>query len=265
MVRLPVRFCRLGLLWLLVMQFPAAAAAGEAHVVAASSLRTVLPELLTVFTARSGHQVTVSYGSSGRFARQIERGAPYQLFLSADAAYIDRLHRAGLTADGGATYAAGRLALFASHRLGDASGVALEALPRLVAEGRLTHFAIAHPDHAPYGTAARAALTEAGVWDALVPRLVVGENAAQTVRFLQTGSAEAGLVPLPLVITGQLAAAGSYRPLEALRLPRIEHRMVLLGRSGDVGEAARALYDFLRSLPAQAILERYGFGRAVEG
>jgi len=261
---MPYRARRL-LLGLLLSGVMSAVTAGEAHVAAASSLRTAMPDLIALFSAEREHRITVSYGASGLFARQIERGAPYQLFLSADSAYVVRLQRAGLTADSGAVYALGRLALYASPTLGDAATLALEELPGLAGKRRLTRFAIASPNHAPYGMAARAVLSEAGAWSALQPYLAVGENAAQTVRFLQTGNAEAGLVPMSLLMAGPLASIGSYRPLAASSQPRIEHRMVLIGPAGSVPTAARELFDFLRTPAAQLILERHGFGRAGEG
>ena len=171
---------------------PALAAAPDAAplVAAAADLRFALDEIAADFKRATGHDVRIVYGSSGNFRRQIAEGAPFELFLSADEAYVLALAREGFMVDDGVAYAIGRLALVVPAGSPLKLDGELADLAAAVADGRVRRFAIANPEHAPYGRAAREALQKAGAWDAIQGRLVLGENvgAGGAVRGLRLGA-----------------------------------------------------------------------------
>jgi molybdate transport system substrate-binding protein len=237
-------------------------AAPPVRVAAASSLSFALPEIVNAFRAQGGDEIEISYGSSGLFARQIARGAPFDLFLSANEAYVDQLARAGLTRDEGTVYAVGRLVLFVPSGSTITPETPLAELPRLHAQGVLRRLAVAHPEHAPYGIAARQALEQSGAWTGLKNTLVIGESVAQTARFVTTGAADAGLLAHALALQPQVAGHGRFALVpEALHVP-LRQRMVLLNRANT---AAAAFYAFLREPGAREILVRHGFYTAQGG
>lgn len=235
-----------------------AARAEPAAVAAAADLRFALGDLAERFRHDTGHSVKLSFGSSGTFTQQIERGAPFELFLSADEGFVFRLADAGLTVDRGTLYAIGRLVLFAPHGSPlDVDGE-LRGLRTALADGSVRRFAIANPEHAPYGRAARAALRHAGLWEAIEPRLVLGENASQAMQFAASGSSQGGIVPLSLSTADEVGKLGRFAPIPAewhVGEP-LRQRMVLLKAPG---EAARAFYAYLQTPAARETLIRYGF------
>jgi molybdate transport system substrate-binding protein len=233
-----------------------AGAQRPATVAAASDLRFALDEVIIAFERETSLRVRVTYGSSGDIARQIEQGAPFDLFLSADESYVARLAAKGLTVDGGVLYGIGRLVAFAPAGSPVQVDEALADLGRAAGDGRLRRLAIANPEHAPYGRAAREVLESLGLWSAVERKLVFGENVSQAAQFAASGSAEAGLFALSLAISPGLAGKGRYVVLpDKLHRP-LRQRMVLLKR-GSPG--AGRLYDFLQQPAARAILKRYGF------
>jgi len=248
-----VRFCLLFIAFVLPMTGVTAA---EVRVAAASSLQFSLPEIIAGYEIASGDRVRVSYGSSGLLSRQISRGAPFDLFLSANEGYVEILVRAGLTRDEGAVYAVGRLVLFIPHGSPLDPGIALERLPGEVTAGHLKHFALAHPDHAPYGIAAREALERSGAWVGIVPARVIGESVTQAARFLISGGADAGLIAHSLVLQPQVGKHGRYRLIDEELYSPLRQRMVLM--RGSRPEAA-AFYDYLRGPEAGAVFARHGF------
>lgn len=225
-------------------------------VAAAADLNAALTELAGTFTAATNQRVDLVFGSSGTLTRQIRDGAPFELFLSADEAFVDTLTQAGLTRDGGALYAVGRLALFAptGSPLDPAGGLA--ALRRLLDAGGVGRFAIANPEHAPYGRAAEAALRKHGLWTAMQPHLVLGENVAQAAQFATTGNAVGGLIAYSLAVAPGLSGRGRYALIPETDHPPLRQRMVLLKRAGPT---ATRFYDYLQQPAARAVLERYGF------
>ena len=238
-----------------------ARASGEATLVAAAaSLRHVLPELARAWAEAGGATPAMSFGSSGNLYRLIVQGAPFELFLSADEEQALKLVRAGRTDGDGIVYAVGRLALLVPGHSRIALDASLEDLRRAVDDGRLRRFAIANPEHAPYGRAAREALVEAGLWPRLGDRLLLAENAAQAVQFALTHGADGGLVPYALALGGGVAPKARHVLLDAAMHRPIAHRMVLLGRTG--GDA-HALFRFLAGPKARAIFERFGFTAPV--
>jgi molybdate transport system substrate-binding protein len=231
-------------------------AADVPNVAAASDLQFALPEIAAAFRRDTGHDVRVAFGSSGNFRRQIADGAPFELFLSADAGYADALFREGRTVDAGAVYAIGRLALVVPQDSPIALDPALRGVAAALADGTLARFAIANPAHAPYGRAAREALMQAGLWTALEPHLVLGENVSQAAQFATSGAAQGGIVAYSLTrAPGIRARARSIVLPATLHAPLIQ-RMVLMRNAGGT---ARLFYGYLQQPAARAILARYGF------
>lgn len=225
-------------------------------VAAASDLSFALSAIAARFTADTGDRVELVFGSSGTLTRQILDGAPFELFLSADEAFVTRLHAAGLTADDGTLYAVGRLALFAptGSPLDPEEGLA--GLGRLLDSGRVSRFAIANPEVAPYGRAAEAALRTHGLWDRIRPRLVIGENVAQAAQFATTGNAVGGLIAHSLALAPAMSDRGTFSLVADTDHPPLRQRMVRLKRAGAI---ATRFYDYLRSPDARGVLEAYGF------
>lgn len=236
---------------------PDTARAGAPPIAAAASdLQFALAEAARAFREETGAEVKLSFGSSGNFARQIRQGAPYGLYLSADEDYVLALARDGLLRDEGALYAVGRIALVVPRgsplapdgTLGDL-GAALEA-------GRVNRFAIANPEHAPYGARAREALEHAGLWDAVRDRLVFGENVSQAAQFAASGSASGGIVAYSLALTPQMEERAAHALIPADWHKPLRQRMALLK---DAGPEAERFYNWLQTPPAREILRRHGF------
>lgn len=232
-----------------------ARAAPAPVIAAAASLRFVLPELTRAFASDGGGPLRVTYGSSGTLAQQMRNGAPFALFLSADATYVKTLAEAGTVPDDGTVYAHGRLALLAPKG-GMAVDAALDGLAAALERGAIRRFAIATPDHAPYGQRAREALQHRGLWEALQPHLVFGENVAQAAQFAISGNAQGGLVAASLATAPAVAAQAVHALIpEAWHSP-LAQRMVLAAKAP---ETARAFHDFLLTPPARARFAAHGF------
>jgi molybdate transport system substrate-binding protein len=229
---------------------------GRVRVAAAADLNVALSEIITRFGASHATDVSVSYGSSGTFYAQILNRAPFDMFFSADLDYPRQLAAQGRTvADSEFTYAIGRLVLWApSSSPLDVEHQGLQALTA----ASVTHVAIANAAHAPYGRAAVAAMQAAGVYDRVQPKLVFGENVAQTLQFVQSGAADAGIVALSLVRAPGMKDKGRSFEIPVTTYPRMEQGGVILEGTTDVN-AARAFRAFVLSAEGRAILERYGF------
>ncbi len=228
----------------------------EPTIAAAADLNAALPEVAALFERATGKRVKLTFGSSGNFAQQIQNGAPFEVFLSADEGYIQKLAAAGKTEGDGALYATGRIGLFLPKGSSIKGDGELRDLAVAVKDGRLLKFAIANPEHAPYGRAAMEALQHAGLWEAIQPKLVMGENVAQATQFATSGSAQGGIIPLSLALTQQVKDAGTFLLIPADWHKPLRQRAVVLKGAGDTG---RAFYDFLQTPPARAVLKRYGF------
>lgn len=224
-------------------------------IAAASDLVYCLEELNTTFQhSRPMVDLKVSTGSSGNFFAQIQQGAPFDIFLSADMKYPKELIKAGLADSSRLTlYAIGYIVLW-SMRLDIEVARGLEILR----DENITKVAIANPAHAPYGRAAKAALEHFKLWDQIQPKLVLGENIAQTAQFIQTGNVDAGIVALSLVVSPKLKNAGRYYLIPEASFPRLEQGAVLTKR-GIKNPAAKHYLEFLRSAQAREIFNRYGF------
>jgi molybdate transport system substrate-binding protein len=225
-------------------------------IAAASDLRFALESIARDFTTQSGDRVELIFGSSGNLTRQLIDGAPFELFLSADEAFVDKLADAGLTRDRGVLYAVGRLVIFAPHGSPLAVDERLDGLRALLSKGGVGRFAIANPEHAPYGRAAAAALRTQGLWERLQPALVLGENITQAAQFAKTGNAVGGILAYSLVVAPPLSEQGTYALLPESLHPPLRQRMVLLKRTSATAER---FYQYLQQPAARDILRRYGF------
>ncbi|MEC4726243.1 molybdate ABC transporter substrate-binding protein [Shewanella sp. D64] len=226
-------------------------------IAAASNIKFALDELAKQFTQDTGSKVRLSYGSSGNFVAQIQHGAPFQIFMSADEKYIEQLAKSGVTVDDGVLYAVGRLAIVAPNNSSLKLDPELTGLKALIDSGELKRFAIANPDHAPYGERARGLLKQFGLWESITPKLIYGENVAQAAQFAVSGSTQGGIIALSLAIAPQFQKMGHYQALpESLHAP-IYQRMVLTNKAGPT---ARAFYQFLQTDSARQVFSEFGFG-----
>lgn len=225
-------------------------------IAAASDLSFAIEEIAARFRAETGMEVRLSMGSTGNFARQIREGAPFQMFMAADEAFVRDLHRDGFTRDDGVLYAEGRIVLKVPPGSPIAADGTLESLRAALAQGKVARFAIANPEHAPYGKRAEEALRHAGLWEAIQPHLVLGENVSQAAQFALSGNAEGGIIAYSLALAPEIAARGQYALIPADWHEPLRQRMVLLNGAGPVAEA---FYSYVQSPPARAIMERYGF------
>ena len=241
--------------------FPAAAAAvpDARHgplVAAASDLQFALEEVLAAFALESGVRARVTYGSSGNLSRQIAQGAPFEIFMSADESYVESLSSRGLTQGAGDLYGIGRIVLFVPEGSPLTPDPQLADLARRLRDGESGRIAIANPEHAPYGRAAAQALRSLGLWEAIEPRLVLGDNVAQAAQFASTGNTDGGIIAWSLALAPQMRERGRYALLPAALHESLSQRMVLLKGASP---AAGRLYAHLRSGASRAVFERYGF------
>ncbi|MEK8079362.1 molybdate ABC transporter substrate-binding protein [Pseudomonas sp. XK-1] len=241
---------------------PIMSLAETANVAAASNMQFALQEIAARYQKDSGHSLRLVFGSSGNLYRQISQGAPFQLFLSADEAYVQQLAAAGKTLDEGVLYGLGRIALMAPKGSSLTLGGELQGLTAALAEGQIKKFAIANPEHAPYGRAAEQALQHAGLWDALQGKLVLGENIAQAAQFATSGNAQGGMVAYSLALAPGVAERGEFVLIPSVWHQPLRQRMVLLkGASA----SAQAFYQYLQQPAARAIMTKYGFDMPEAG
>lgn len=232
-------------------------ARGDVPVVAAASdLQFAIEEIARAFTAESGMRVRLATGSTGNFARQIREGAPFQVFMAADETFVADLYRDGFTRDEGDLYAVGRIVMVVPHGSTLAADGNLDTLASALAAGQIGRFAIANPEHAPYGMRAREALQHKGLWDDLHPFLVLGENVSQAAQFALSGNAEGGMIAYSLALAPEVKRRGNYEMIPEDWHEPLRQRMVLLDGAGPVAEA---FYEYLRAPAAREIMERYGF------
>ena len=224
--------------------------AADTQVAVAANFMGPAREISAAFKAATGHNAILSFGASGQFYAQLARGAPYEVFLSADADRPKRAEQDGLGVPGSRfTYATGRLALYSkTPGLVDSRGAVL-------ASGRFSKLAIADPALAPYGVAAVQTLRKLGVYDGVRPKLVMGSSISQAYQFVETGAAEVGFVAYSQVID---QPGGSRWLVPAADHAPIEQQAILL-RTGQHNPASRAFLVFLKSSAAKAIVRRYGY------
>ncbi|HTA93102.1 MAG TPA: molybdate ABC transporter substrate-binding protein [Polyangiaceae bacterium] len=220
------------------------------RVAAAADLAHAFDEIRPAFTAQTPGEMTVTLGSTGLLARQLAQGAPFDLFLAANSAYVEQVVKAG-ACDGRTihSYARGRLVIWVKGSEGAALTLAS------LADARFKHIAIANPEHAPYGAAAREALTRAGVWSGVSARMVYGENVQQTLELAQTGNADVAVVGLSLVLG---VKSGSWSLVDESEYTPIDQALVVCNHGGNAVNA-RKLAEFLGAPTGRAILRKYGF------
>lgn len=226
-------------------------------VAAAADLRFAFEDVIAALNKRHPElEVKATYGSSGNFHAQISNGAPFDLYLSADTAYVESLQANGhVLKDSLFAYARGRIVLWAKQdsRL-DVKGLGMNALK----DASVKKLAIANPAHAPYGRAAREALQHAGLWEQYEPKLVLGENASQTATYTYQGVVDAGIVPLVLAEAKPMKGGGSYWLVPADMHKPLDQAGGIVAGSKQPREA-KLLADFILSKEGQAILQSYGF------
>ncbi len=218
---------------------------------AASDLQFAFAEIGTLFEKQTGSKPVFAFGSSGNLASQIENGAPIDVFAAANAQFVDDLKSKNLIVeDSRRLYAIGRLVLAVKKD----AGLDIRSVEDL-ARPEVKRIAIANPTHAPYGMAAREVLQNAGLWEQVSSKLVLGENISQAVQFVKTGNAEAGLVALSLSNTPEMV----YTLIPEDKYQRMNQAMAVVKTSKNQG-AARDFVDFVGSPEAQRILKKHGFG-----
>jgi molybdate transport system substrate-binding protein len=222
----------------------------EITVAAAADLQFAFSDIAALFEEQTGHSVTLVFGSTGQLAQQIENGAPYDLFAAANIEFVQQLLEKDLVLeDSVSLYARGRIVLAANRQ----SGVTLAGLEDLL-DPQIRHVAIANPEHAPYGVAARQALESAGLWEALQPKIVYGENVRQALQYVQTGDVQAGIVALSVAdvpeITWTLLDDSLHQPLD---------QALAVVTSSPRPEVASEFASFINGEQGRPVMRLYGF------
>lgn len=235
------------------------AATADTHitVAAAADLHQALDDVVAAY--RHDHpdsRIDVVYGSSGNLLTQIEQGAPFEIFFSADSNYPQQLVEHGKAGGTPVPYAFGHLVMWSASI--DMRGVQVADL----AQPRFGRIAIANPQHAPYGKRAEQALRAAGVWDKVQSRLVFGDNIGQTAQFAQSGNAQVGLVAESLVVHSPVK--GTSEPVPSSLYEPLKQSFVLTRRGAD-NALAQDFIRYVQGVPAKAILSRYGFNLPEDG
>lgn len=232
------------------LMLAAPARAGEVIAAVAANFTEAANEIAAAFTEATGHDVTMSFGPSGQFYAQITQGAPFEVFLSADAARPEKAEAEGFAVPGTRfTYAIGRLVLWSADE------ALIDGTEAVLASPDLTHVAIADPATAPYGAAAVETMRALGVYESLEPKLVTGKSISQAHQFVATGNAEIGFVALAQVVADDRGSR--WMVPQDLHTPIRQDAVLLKPGEGDA--AAMAWLDFLRGPEAVAIIERYGY------
>lgn len=235
--------------------------AQDVSVAAAADLQFAMQDIAARFKKETGKEVMISYGSSGNFFQQLQNGAPFDMFFSADLGYAKKLEDAGLTQPGSYyEYAQGKIVIWARKE----SKVDLSSGVQALLNPSITRIAVANPQHAPYGRAAVDAMQKAGVYEKVKDKLVLGENISQTASFIVSGSADVGIVALSLALSPNMKDTGRYVEVPSNTYQPIEQACVILKSSKNKETAVRFL-SFLKSPAVAEILEKYGFGVPSHG
>ncbi len=231
------------------------ALAEEITIAAASDLNFAIKDLIVEYEKATGNHVKLSLGSSGNFYAQIQNGAPFDLYFSADIGYPKKLEEAGLTVPGSLyRYAVGRIVLWTNHASHRDVSKGLEVLR----DPAIKKIAIANPKHAPYGRAAVAAMQHFKVYDEAKDRLVLGENISQAAQFIESGACEVGVIALSLALAPTMKAAGNYWEIPREAHPPLEQGAAIL-KSSKQQNTARQFVEFMQGKQGQEIMTRYGF------
>jgi len=231
----------------------ASAWAEDVVIAAASDLKFALEDIKTAYlAAHPDDKVDITFGSSGKLSTQIEQGAPFDLFFSADIKYPKQLEEAKQAASDVKPYALGRIVLWSNTR--DASQLTLESLK----DEKFKHIAIADPSHAPYGKRAEEALTASKLWDTVKPKLVFGENIAQTAQFIESGNADIGVIALSLALNPELSKQGGYHLIDDKLHEPLEQAFIVTAHGKD-NVAAQRFADYMQQAEARTLMVKYGF------
>ncbi len=248
---LPALFALTALLYIGV----APANAGELKIAAAADLTFAFKDVGARFKNQTGNSLKLTYGSSGNFFSQIQNGAPFDLFFSADVSYPQKLEAAGLTEPGTIyDYATGKLVIWVPN----ASKLDLSRGLSVLLDPGIRKIAVANPQHAPYGAAAVAALHHDGIYDKVKDKFVLGENISQTAQFVQSGNADVGLLALSLALAPAMKTSGRYVEVPASDYPPLIQAGVIL-KSSRNKELANQFLKFLKEPGTVALMEQYGF------
>lgn len=241
------------LLLAFVVVFSGAARAEKIIVAAAADLKFAMDEIVDSFRkSNPSHEIEVIYGSSGKFHTQIQRGAPYDLYFSADIAFPRELARAGFAASEVRPYAVGRIVLWSATM--DASKMTLASLT----DPKIARIAIANPRHAPYGARAEEALRATGLWGKVEPKLVYGEHIAHAAQFVQTGNAQVGIIALALALNPELSSKGGYWLIPDNLHKPLDQGFIITKRA-EKSALAKSFADYMGNRAARAAMTKYGF------
>jgi molybdate transport system substrate-binding protein len=230
--------------------------AQEITVAAAADLQFAMQDIAARFEKDTGKKVKLIYGSSGNFYQQIQNGAPFDAFFSANLDYAKKLEAAGLAEPGTLyQYATGKIVLWVPS----ASKVNLGDRLTALADPGVRKVSIANPEHAPYGQAAVAALQKENLYEQVKSKLVLGENISQAASFVLSGSADAGIIALSLALAPNMKDKGRYVEVPAGDYPPIEQGCVVL-KASQKKDVARAFLEYLKTPASAELLKNYGFG-----
>ena len=238
----------------LVFYLPACMAQSIPTVAAASDLKFALEEIAANYKTDKGRDLKMVFGSSGVLWQQIKNGAPFAIFLSADEAYIDDLHKYGITLDGGSLYAIGRIVLLGKKNSQIKLSPDKESLIKAIQVAK--KIAIANPDHAPYGRATKEFLMSMGVWELIESKLVFGENISQATIFALTGSADFAISALSLATAPVIKVQATYVLIPDQLHKPLKQKMVLIKKPA---ASARDFYQYLQEPKSKQIMTRHGF------
>jgi molybdate transport system substrate-binding protein len=245
---------RFGVLLFVVLAW-SLAGAQEIGIAAASDLQFVFKDIADRFEKQTGHTLRLSFGSSGNFYSQIQNGAPFDLFFSADMEYPQKLEAEGLAEPGSIyQYARGKIVLWVSN---DSPLDVRQGLSVLL-DSRVHKIAIANPAHAPYGRAAVAALKSAGIYDKITDKLVYGENISQAAHFVASGNADAGILALSTALSPMIGPRGKYFLVPLDSYPPLDQAVVIM-KSSDKKQEAKCFLQFIQNQEIVDLLRQYGF------
>ncbi len=223
---------------------------GRLVVAAAADLRFAFEEIEPVFERQTGQKVTFIFGSTGNLAAQIEQGAPIDVFFAANESFIERLRERGrIIADSQRLYALGRIVIAVNRQSGVQAGTLAD-----LAKPAIKRIAIANPEHAPYGAAAKQALERAGLWAQVQPKLVLAENISQAAQYLQTGNVEAAIIARSVADRPEI----SYQMIDDSLYDPLRQAAAVIASSPRQAQARRFL-DFVTEPAGQQIMRKYGF------
>ncbi|MBI3406038.1 MAG: molybdate ABC transporter substrate-binding protein [Acidobacteria bacterium] len=230
-------------------------------IAAASDLNFAFKELAAGFEKKTGQHVRMTFGSSGNFFAQIQNGAPFDLYFSADIEYPRKLESAGLAEPGTLyKYAVGRIVIWVPRDSKiDVAKLGMKSL----LDSSVRKIAIANPRHAPYGRAAVAAMEHFGVYQQVENKLVLGENISQTAQFVESGSAEIGIIALSLAVAPPMKEKGKFWEVPQSAYPPIEQGAVIV-KSSPSKQSAASFLDYVNSAEGVALMRRYGFTLPAE-